>query len=1857
MLLLQIFAMVASYLVFSVTFVGALQVNIITDSEEIRVNIQDFSDFIEKRISYPYDRNVQFIKIEISPVNPVNEIKKVYLYKCKGYNPAACVGNTVPDIGAGEGASIPSYEQTFKWSDVQSGGVANFLIVVKIEIMGKTIWTGSWDEVVQTGVKTFEHNSYEISNLNIYPKSGVSAEGIKSYIESYNRIPTASINHSVLANVDGSAVSKLYELSGDENEIDPAGTENPNFYTNTLSGNSFNESLKTYSFVLGGDGKIANPIVFYTEEEEISEVGARLVIDNWNPQIVTCGSEDVINITSHVENASEINCGSPNCYFQSYYYEIDGVQSSPGSITCSIIDPTQDIYSYECLIYVNKLPSCEAPGTSTLTLYFVYQGETKIFGSFPITLQKAPPELIINSISPNPFDCGLDTVLSSVLRINNPPGGNPSISYTFDGVNFHSLSCSFSGNLYSCSIPENEICPLLQENLQVTFKFVYDGTEILSSPAEIFVTFPPPSMGIDTVTPQMFTAGEIAQSEVLLHVNYPDSITYELNDFKYKYLDRDFEGVTCSASQSFANIKYYECDITLDIPSNAITGPNTLTFRLDGFQDGNPKSLTANSFIEIMSPPLEPSLTITSTSSPLDCITDSSLTIHAKVGNIEGEPTYQYSIDGGKTFETLTCSKSGNVFECSITREDICPLNKNSLTLILKFKYPDKELISNPQEVYIRIPEPHIEVFYFFPTNLTRGETTEATIGLYIQYPEYITESPSFFYEYEDKGKQRMTCSKTKSDVNRDYYECSASFSIPKDFARNYIYPVFSIEGTTLTFVMTVSISEPPARMEPYIDIYSTEPANIEIEQGNTTEATLHFTLVYGLENDIKQISFIPSGWVTKGECEETEISYDYKCDITISSPSNAELGDHTLSLKLRASNEKTYDLSREFKVRVVAKKKRLEIQSLTPEALYCPGSRQTNPSNVRVVLRVVNAEPDHLLDEEIRFNNRLLEHTGRYCSLQGASITCNVPTDKLLNLLTCGEEGEELAPGEGILQYELSLEFELRKGGEAPFRLSSSKDIGVHAPPLQAKLKIAEESISQTTINCLSSTTIKIDSVGIIYADLLHTDPDPDDLTWSFKLDAQDNKGKLTRGLSLGRNETICKLKTYQAVDTHRDEYYECSLYVTTEYFQRCDHGFGTIELIATSKSTGKSAKGGFDIVVMKGMGEFDIRIDVEKPPLSKTDCQIHNYEGDCQIYPSRLNTTIKIKNLGTGPIDDLKLYDSDITLEGGEVEVETSSHCREITPEQKRYTCSITVGPKIRLPGTGEYKIREDDTKQTFPELNLGSLKLTVYYRYANNLAQESKSTTLGSLEVTPRKTDALINIERTRRDIEGVLNTLDKITKGALFLAGFCITCHAGVSLWNKIDDTIDDAINKANKEKANFQAERDSLKKELNELRKEKQSLERDTAIKDLEERIAALEEKIKQREDDQKDLENKKEEEQKRAEELSTEEQELLKLKEELNNLKAKPDKTGEEKDRIEELRKEIEIKEQQLKFVKGNFTYWSDQLKINKKLAEKGDLGTAIGIAAGMVIVLMVGYQLLSKPFSAEDQENQYWNAVWSGIKWGFLCVALKFFSMVFTDWIGEKPKTLEDAKKQKPWSWYSLGVGLGEGADWLKEACMYLGKMTPLLFEFIKIYTNWLNMQMCLKSVRTSVGYGDTTLSTMYGTQSITNQITNCLGMLDKIEESIYRAGGAIGGTWDRVVEPPNMHLVLRGVKIPEGRTRELSSKEELDMVKVRWVNLCKAYNRYENINEIKIYHQLNEENEKLCGIQKLFGTSVCSDYDYFSRGWRDSYYNYRPPDTNEIGTKLEVDTLCYGKGLNQPGEHKIYVYNPIYSATLKWI
>jgi hypothetical protein len=1835
LLVLQVFAVCASYLILSTTFVGALQINVVTGtSQQVQGDMSTLDDLITKNFQFTYDyaSNMNLVTASFEPKDPSVMIKKAYLYICRDYNPVQCVQNqrVLPHIFVG----TSDIEEEFMWSEVNVGGVGNFLALLKLDVAGKTVWVGSWDQLTRTGSgagsEGFSHESYDLNSMNLYLNPGVSADPVKSYAEGYSRVPMNYVNKTVLTTVGSSAVSSIYELLANDEDLDPSGTTNPVFSTNIATGNAFEKTAKKWAFIFGSAAKMSNPVAFYSPGGDLAGAGgARLVIDKWTPSIVTCESDDAISIDAHIDNASQIKCGQPECYYKSFYYEVDGVRPHESTMTCSVSG-----YKYNCTIPVSNFPVCAAPKTSTITAHFTYADGSDVFASFPVDLRKTPAKLVVDSLSPNPFDCGTDTKMMVLLRVTNPPSGDLKKEYTLDGTTYKSLSCAAPyGNVYSCSITDTDVCSLLKENLEAKFRFTYAGSPVETGAVSLFVTFPPPSMGIDSLTPEIFTTGQTLASEILIHINYPDTLTYNLGDFKFKYLDSGFQSTTCTLHQTFPNRKYYKCPVTLTIPSG-LQGSYNIRFKLDGFKDGAQTTIQAEKSYRVRSPPPGPSLTVTYASG-LDCAKDPSLTVRARADNTAEVPTkYEYSTDG-TAYTALACTESSGSYTCTIPKDSLCSSQQESMTLGLKFTYPAGALTSNFQTVSLSLPVPSMRVYSIFPDPVSRGESNQGKANLYILYPSYVSTTPMFVYSYSfgvgfEKINERMSCTRTKQASTSDFYECTVQFDVPEGYSATTFIATFGIQGTDLMSTYNVNVADQAIATARINNI----AASISVEPGNSTTADL-FVETQNVEESAS-LSVLPRSWISGGACQK-QTTNSYKCPVTITVPSSEPSNPaKELELTLRIAGAKSKDMAGTFTINILPVERKIEIQQKSPGTLYCPDNTQKNPAMVTITARLVNfpQEGVALTDEEIKFKGVKISPGVKRCTLGGQSITCTIPVDKFIEQAACGEADTDLAPGEGSVSYPFILRFGITAGSDS-FVVSGADMINIEAPPLRPYITLSCNGNLEPTasgrcslkrdINCLGSTNIEVgklldEFVRIDNADLLHDEP-LDDLTWSFVLDAQDSRGKLTkgRGSTPSENATVCRLKSHVMVDAHRQEDYECNLYVENTLFQRCEGdmynpGYGTLEIVASS--AGKQANGKIAVHIRKGIEEFDIKLSASSPQTA-LDCIINDYSGYCTLTPSRLNTTMTIRNYGNGSISDLTVYQQDVSWVGsssgggtggliatgaatgvqGDYVDATMSCPRTLTGTLLK--CNIDVGPRVKMAEAIDPQ--KPNPGQTFTPIKLGQLNATVFYKYANNLVFDSKSTTLGGgITANPKKTQALIDTEKARESIQKMVDRIEKITKKILFVAGFCLTCYAGVKLYDWADKPDKPAAGTVT---GNNQASTVTTSPEGNPSISEEEFQRRDQAARSRPSGGAAVV-----------------------AIPISGAQIGLN-----VNNPAE-----------LQRIRNDLRA---QGLAPASSQTGAQTTLDNAASQVKKGGISTIVAIVLVVLLLFTLTFVIVKATSDDVNKKNsEFTEDIIKGVLLGTSCLIMKLLADM-----------IPSGKVGTP---VSKGLDIVAGA--LGKACEVIGKLTPLLFKVYQLLIQWMLMQNCMQDIQRRTGYyssygesgwmGETT-SGVYGTASAIDQVSRCMSYMNTMGQQVDDIFSYGGSALSTSFGSPDVYLVKPdGTKIDPTIPYDMGTNTRMDTIKVKYNNLCKMMNKYSNVGIMYV-----RVDGVVCDDLRLITDTECTGYSSSYQPWGSGYQQSRTsPGTAERPFGI---TGCNPTVHQNKGHHEVVVsHSSGYSATITY-
>jgi len=292
-ILLQVIAVVCTYLVISISFASAIQISIYqqimrgatvtTTGEKVEITL-DANLLVDKSFEFVHDpsdykwENVQ-VKIEVIGKDPLYSVKKIYLFKCKDNNPLDCV-----DYEPVEADSYLSGEKgTFYWGDVSRNNAANFLTMIKFSYDEVDFWVGYWDQATRSGVQNFEHKDYDISHIDVYANPGIEPSWIREFIETYYMIPASWMERAALGAVNGKQTTELYEIVADKTEIDV-----PYFEKYKPSRRVIEKVAKDYLLAFA-KGSVSNPVTFFSNPLPSCGDGACDVGENTENCCLDCG--------------------------------------------------------------------------------------------------------------------------------------------------------------------------------------------------------------------------------------------------------------------------------------------------------------------------------------------------------------------------------------------------------------------------------------------------------------------------------------------------------------------------------------------------------------------------------------------------------------------------------------------------------------------------------------------------------------------------------------------------------------------------------------------------------------------------------------------------------------------------------------------------------------------------------------------------------------------------------------------------------------------------------------------------------------------------------------------------------------------------------------------------------------------------------------------------------------------------------------------------------------------------------------------------------------------------------------------------------------------------------------------------------------------------------------------------------------------------------------------------------------------------------------------------------------------------------------------------------------------------------
>lgn len=239
-MILEVFAISMTYLIFSMPFAFATEINMIygVSSDTVQLNPGDIAT---KSISL----NGNDVSVSLGGDN----IEKVQVYKCTDKNPKECIDAGDYDSSSGD------FLKTYPFSDISSDDVANILMLVKTRVGGAVGWIGFWEEVMKTGSVLFKVNR-ELDRVNLYTNSIGRFSFIRDFVRINEIVPFRSdiTERAVFADSN-----KLYIIKGDEAEMDSASFRTSESYASAV------ETIDADFWVVfsENDNGVYNPITLH----------------------------------------------------------------------------------------------------------------------------------------------------------------------------------------------------------------------------------------------------------------------------------------------------------------------------------------------------------------------------------------------------------------------------------------------------------------------------------------------------------------------------------------------------------------------------------------------------------------------------------------------------------------------------------------------------------------------------------------------------------------------------------------------------------------------------------------------------------------------------------------------------------------------------------------------------------------------------------------------------------------------------------------------------------------------------------------------------------------------------------------------------------------------------------------------------------------------------------------------------------------------------------------------------------------------------------------------------------------------------------------------------------------------------------------------------------------------------------------------------------------------------------------------------------------------------------------------------------------------------------------------------------
>jgi len=419
--IIEMFAILASYLILTLPVAGATEVNIYYNNAPSGSPITlDYSGMVKRSLTVKNPGASASVSLSVTNASVSGMVMEAHVYRCKGSSPSVCLSQASPVTYGG------SFSAEYPWPEVSGGGgypqTANIMSFVKVKRNGGISWLGYWDVVTRTSETSFSVDQREISEIEVHAKASQFISPVRYFIQNFYMLP-----------MNPKWVSKIVFRTATELNVLES-SEMPTLDAEVKSGNEITSVGGTYGFifpkgsvVLGSSTLNINPDYTcgaYGCETELTEGQSNCCYDCGCPTGSYCDAAMVCKLSSAITmslhgtpDTRVINCNEDHVIYipvkvnnlpsdaivKSATQNLGG---SVRSVTCT--KGSGGIFS--CAVTVPSVEECDTGeywvGPNIVTLVIGYSdGATKATKSMSVGF----PDITIGS-----FECGNGVCESSL---------------------------------------------------------------------------------------------------------------------------------------------------------------------------------------------------------------------------------------------------------------------------------------------------------------------------------------------------------------------------------------------------------------------------------------------------------------------------------------------------------------------------------------------------------------------------------------------------------------------------------------------------------------------------------------------------------------------------------------------------------------------------------------------------------------------------------------------------------------------------------------------------------------------------------------------------------------------------------------------------------------------------------------------------------------------------------------------------------------------------------------------------------------------------------------------------------------------------------------------------------------------------------------------------------------------------------------------------------------------------------------------------------------------------------------------------------------------------------------------------